>query len=298
MDGDLLAAPLTGERVTVKELALGVLAQLGARIEPADTGVRVELDPEQLALLEGRRLPPSSLPEPRAAMYLAFSLDQESEAAELVTAGSWRLEQLVSAALQFGRLGRAWARLPGVRPALDRPYLIFHFLVAYVGYAPQEKLIPVTVDLVTADAFAVALVSPARWRLMPQGDGTPAELPRLSLGQAHERAVDALARAVREQDADWLRAARVRLERELEGLYSYCRAALDHDEAGEVETAGRTRMRELETLARPHVRARAEAATLLYIPLVRGRSGRLYNPVWQRPAPDGPVEDSQSGGPN
>src|SRR5690606_39400881 len=100
-----------------------------------------------------------------------------------------------------------------------------------------------------ADAFAVAPASPARWRLMPQGDGTPAELPRLSLGQAHERAVDALARTVREQDADWLRAARVRLERELEGLYSYCRAALDHDEAGGVETGGRTRMTEPETLA-------------------------------------------------
>lgn len=296
MDGASLAAPLTGERVTVQQFALGVLGELGARVEPVPGGIRAELEQERLAFLEGRPFAPAGFaaglaaspagePTARAAIYLAFDPTQADEAAELVTTGSWRLEQLIAAAVRLGRLGRAWVRPPGVRPAVDRPYLIFHFLATYVGHEPKEQLFPVAVDLVSADAFALTAATPALWRLMPEGDGTPAEPARLSLGQAHERAIDALAQAVAEQDAGWLRAARLRLERELEELYSYCRTALDHEEHEAVEAAALARVRELETLARPHVLARAEAATLLYVPLRRDRSGRLYNPVWKRHAP-------------
>lgn len=298
--------PLAGGPGSIRDFALAVLEQLGAQITPGDAGTRVELDPAQFERLEGQPwwpAGPDADPSQRITLYLAFDPDsaRADDRAELVTPGSCRLEQLVSLALREGRLGRAWVRMPGVRPRTYRPYLLFHFLLRCVGHQPRENLASVAVDLVSG----YALPWPARpgpWRLAADGGGAPAESPRLSLGEAHQRAVDALARALAATERAWLAAARAWLERELDSLYAYVRAALAQDGETGVAAGPKTRLEELQTMARPHVRARAEAATLLYMPLVRRGPGddALHNPVLHlpvAPAATGPTGPPEAGSP-
>jgi len=282
--------PFPETAMDIEAFALRVLAQLGGRLDRTPLGVRVELESQALGELEGRPLWPAVAPGPdhRTVVYLTFAPEASAQDSryELVTAGSARLDQLAAQALRRGRLGRAWARLAGVRPVVYRPYLLFHFLLTYIGHEPRMGFLTVAADLVGADACPW----PTRTfpvRVDPPGDGTPMQTPRLSLGEAHQAAVAALARVLRERDAVWLRAARLWLERELEALHTYCKAALAEDGRPETDGAPAIRRAELEALARPHVRARAEAATLLYMPLVRRGTDapRLYNPLLDRPAP-------------
>ncbi|HEY8417516.1 MAG TPA: hypothetical protein VIK93_05725, partial [Limnochordales bacterium] len=186
------------------------------------------------------------------------------------------------AALRAGRLGRAWLEVPGVRPVAFRPYLVFHFLLTYVGHEPRDRLASVAVDLVTGEGFPWD-AGPGPWRPLPTGDGTPAEPPELSLGEAHEQAVGVLARLLQAEDSAWLEAARAWLEQELDTLAAYAHAASTGDQNPEMDAA-RARLDELKALARPHVRARAEAATLLYMPIVPAAdgTGQLQNPVLER----------------
>jgi len=270
----------------LEQFVHGVLVELGAQVTPDDGGLRVELDVAQWQELEGRpwwtAMAWGSGGEQRVVLQFVFDAEHlaKDPRAELVTTGSARLDQLVGAALRAGRLGRAWIEVSGVRPVAFRPYLVFHFLLTYVGHEPRDRLASIAVDLVTGEGFPWH-AGEGPWRPLPTRDGTPAEVPQLSVGEAHQRAVDVLAHLVEVEDEAWLQAARAWLEQELEALSAYIGAGGDEDPEMD---AARARLDELKVLARPHVRARAEAATLLYMPIVPGEdgSGHLKNAFLDR----------------
>lgn len=301
-----VAAPFTGDPVTLQGFTAELLAALGARVEPVGDDVRVELSSAQLAALEDLpqwSFPPSVLPGPDALVVLRFTFDPRRSGgeAELISPGSERMAGMIRAALGNGRLGRAWLRAGGLEPERDRPYLVFHFLVTYVGHQSRERVLSAAVDLVAAEALVLTEPVGDPWLLKPKGDGTPADPPRLTLGEAHTLALDALGRAIGQSDGQWLADAREWFEGELETLRHYRYAAHEDEEDDSLAAACAVRLRELAALARPHVRVRAEAATLIYMPLVRrfvGRKASWYNPFLNCAVPGAPARAASGpGGP-
>lgn len=278
---------LNPDHAEPRAFAADVLRRLGARVEPDTGGLRAELTREQLETLEGRplwTLPAGSL----ITLHLAFDQAEAGgdERAELLVPGSFRLDQLCRVALERGRMGRAWLAVPGVRARRFRPYLVFHFRLTYVGPDPRERLAAVAVDLVAGEALFLPK-SPSRVRFLPRPDGTPADPPRLTLGEAHRQALAVLAARIAREDAGWARAARLRIEREREAIIAFLHTSETSE--GEPPPWLKARLRELDEAARPEIRARAEAVTLLYLPLIAGEpSGRLYNPVFRRTVPPDP----------
>src|SRR5690606_4344524 len=211
-------------------------AAMGARTQPLPGGMRVELTREQLALLENRPLWTLGLWAGADAglttLYFAFE-DPQTEAAhpgEPLAPGSPRLEQMCGLALRECALGGARLRPASGRGGPLRPFLVFHFVVARVGRSVRERLEPVAVDLVDGAAFPCPPLLDEPLEAM--GDGVAdAERPRLSVGDAHQRAVDALCRQLADEDPSWYMEALLRLEEELDRLYAYLERA----------TAGRPR---------------------------------------------------------
>lgn len=257
-------------------------AAMGARTQPLPGGMRVELTREQLALLENRPLWTLGLWAGADAglttLYFAFE-DPQTEAAhpgEPLAPGSPRLAQMCGLALRECALGGARLRPASGRGGPLRPFLVFHFVVARVGRSVRERLEPVAVDLVDGAAFPCPPLLDEPLEAM--GDGVAdAERPRLSVGDAHQRAVDALCRQLADEDPSWYMEALLRLEEELDRLYAYLeRATAERPPDRAAVALARARIAELHELSRPRIEVRARAATLLYAPAYWPKPCSMY----------------------
>ena len=110
------------------------------------------------------------------------------------------------------------------------------------------------------------------------GDGVAdAERPRLSVGDAHQRAVDALCRQLADEDPSWYMEALLRLEEELDRLYAYLeRATAERPPDRAAVALAWARIAELHELSRPRIEVRARAATLLYAPAYWPKPCSMY----------------------
>lgn len=281
----------------VADFVVRFLQKLGVRVEPTEKGLRVELTTEQLQLLYGRPLwgwqrPPGEL----TTIYMRFDdgektsptkAQRDADTAELVTRGSHRLDQLAAAALRIAGVGQTFVTGPGVRPEFYRPHLVFHYVLTYMGRDQTERIQRIVVDLVTGRGRP--------WTRLPTGfttTGQPAgeqtEAPSVDLGTAHEAAVKVLRAIVAREDATWHREQSLWQQVEVARLYDYVRETENGTEEGassdadDILRAGRVRLMELKRLAGPRLEARARAATVLYLPIVRRRDGILFDPILQQ----------------
>lgn len=249
---------------------------IGARSEDIPAGLRVELTKDQLELLEGRPLWGFGLPGADGGLttlYLAFraggSPHDESAAgdvpAETVDPGSFRLRQMCAAAMRLGAVGRGFI-LGGHADATPlRPLMVFHFVITYVGRDVRERPASIAVDLVTGRAFPCPPLNDHD--IAPTSGGADALSPRLSVGEAHERAVDAVCQVIADEDPTWFHEQRRWIEDELDRLYSYLQRASDeYKSEDDLASLREARLTELRELNRPRVELRAAAATLLYVP--------------------------------
>lgn len=246
---------------------------IGARIENIPAGMRVELTKEPLELLEGRTLWGFGMPwsDGLATLYLAFP-DGASSGPDVVEAdvpmetvapGSFRLRQMCAAALRLGAVGRGFILGDRTDAAPLRPWIVFHFVITYVGRDIRERLASMAVDLVSGHA----LPSPSLTDeiISPTSDGADALSPRLSVGEAHERAVEAVCRDIADEDPTWFHEQRRWIDEELDRLYSYLQRASDeYKSEDDLASLREARLAELRELNRPRVEMRAAAATLLY----------------------------------
>lgn len=246
-----------------------VLQGLGARCVREGGLLRAELSPEQLAELEERPLWTLFLWQPHAGNSVLLRLRAGADAgddddAEPLLPGSARLEQLCRFALRRGAVARAFLA-PVTAEAPLRPYLALHFRVSYVGHDVRERLDSVAVDLVDGRAFPCP--SLAELPLAADGAGCETERPRLTVGEAHERAVDELCRRIAKEDPAWYHEKLRWIEAEAERLNAYLRLARTELPSAEVLAAVRdARWFELRRLSRPRVEVRAVAATVIYAP--------------------------------
>lgn len=277
--------PLSASRPNVQRFAIRFFELAGARTELTTSGLRVELTQDQLELLEGRPAwgfrPPS---DGLTTFYFAFDEDEVAveDRVEQVGVGSFRLQQLCDASIRLGALGRAFVRRSDVPGGRFWPYMVFHFLVTYVGHDVRERLGAVAVDLVTGEAFPCPPLSGER--LDSTASGEDAEFPRLTVGQAHEHAVETMCDIIADEDPSWFHDKWNWIENELQRLYAYLQRSSDelHSEDA-VKSLRDARLTELRELNRPRVELRAVAATLLYAPVViEPASGRMYNPVFDK----------------
>ena len=216
---------------------------------------------------------PSGVEGKTATLYLRVqSSETTDERAELLAPGSARLEQICAAALRQGSLARAFVLPASSETTPLRPYLVFHFRVAYVGHDVRERTASVAVDLVDGVAFSSPPLGDMQ--LEATADGFPTETPRLSVGDAHERAVEVLCDSIADEDATWYHEKFRWIEDELDRLYEYLQRAANEFKTEDELTALRdARLFELRGLNRPRVEVRVEAATVLYAP-----------PYWPNPA--------------
>lgn len=261
---------MDGERL---DFARRVLEAFGAKCVCEGGTLTAELSFEQLCALEGR--PAWALfgwlPDGENRVVLRLRSDGDDPDAEPLVPGGQRLEQLCSAALRHGAVGRAYI-VPDNETTPLRPYLIFHFLVVHVGHDVRERIDAVAVDLVNGDAF----LSPplTALPLKERGDGRTVERPRLTVGEAHERAVDELCRRIADEDASWYHEKMRWIEDEVERLYAYLqRARSDYASEEDLAAVRDARLFELRQLNRPRVEVRAVAATVLYA-----------SPAWPKPS--------------
>lgn len=263
---------MTSRAADLLQFAQRFFDALRAPAERIPAGLRVELTAEQRARLEDRPLwsfgrwtwePDASV----TTLYLAFDEDgAEAETrADLVAPGSLRLQQMCAAALREWALGRAFIPVPEGDPARLWPYMVFHFLVTCVGHDVRQRIASIAVDLVRGRAFPCPSLS--ELPLQPTAHGADAEQPRLTVGEAHGRAVDALCERLADEDASWYHEKRQWIEDELDRLYSYLQqASSEQPHDGSWTSWTRARLDELRELNRPRVELRARAATLLYAP--------------------------------
>lgn len=248
---------------------------IGARCEPRTDGLRVELTREQLQRLEGRPRWGWSAPgDELTVLYFTFAAGQPSEERaqqsddvqpEFIGPGSFRWRQIVDAALRLWGLSRVFVRPAGARVSLWRPHLVFHFALTYVAGAARQRTMSVSVNLVTGavDNFG-GLSSGADVR--QDGDGTPAETPRLSVGDAHERAVSYLCDVLSGEDSQWALDHQAWIDEQLEQLQTYVRRAELEESAEPLAVVRAARLAELRHMLQSHVQVRAAAATVLYVP--------------------------------
>lgn len=259
---------MNGPDHQVEQFARRFFELAGARAEQHAAGLRVELTNEQLELMEGRR-PWGFRPPDDGLTTFYFAFDEEravhDERAELLGPGTFRLQQLCEAASRVGALGRVFIRPPRPSAATYRPYIVFHFLVTYIGHDVRERTASIAVDLVTGDAFPCPPLPDEP--LHSTSGGGPSQSPRFSVGEAHERAVDVLCGVIAKEDSSWFHEKWNWIERELDRLYTYLHRASDEHPSDEALASLReARMTELRELSRPRVELRAAAATLLYAP--------------------------------
>lgn len=260
------------------DFARRVLEVLGARCRREAGVLRAELTWEQLQKLEGRPTWAMFGWSPAAAdsvatLYLSADGEEASEPeAEPLLPGSHRLQQLCAVALGRGAVGRAFLVPADDKRTRLRPYLVFHFRLRYVGHDVRERTDAVAVDLVTGDARSCP--SLAELPLQERGGGLETENARLTVGEAHERAVKELCRRIADEDAMWFYEKRRWIEQELDRLYAYLQRVGDEFDSEETLAVVRdARLFELRELNRPRVEVRAEAATVLYAP-----------PYWLKPS--------------
>lgn len=261
---------------------------IGARTEATNDGLRVELTREQLQLLEGRpRWGWSAGGDDLTVLYFTFTAERHSEQTEqttngvqqrnrmqpgdrvqpeLIEPGSFRWRQLIDATVRLWPLGRVFVRPANTSVKLWRPHLVFHFTVTYVARAAtRQRATSVTVDLLTGTARPFARFDPDAELLSDAGD-SPAQTPRLSVGDAHERAADFVCNVLAEEDGQWATDERRHIEHEFEQLQSYIRRAELEESPEPLVAVREARLTELRHMLPPRVQVRADAATILYTP--------------------------------
>lgn len=257
----------------LRQFVQDYFATLGAAISAEGGILRVELNPDQLAELEGRTGPRMSffgcLEEGTTVLYFAF--DQDTAAAvpnaELVAPGSHRLEQMYASALRQGRIGLFTLVPRGALEPLDElhtPYLLLHFRIAYEGRCQSEQLIPVCVNLCNGDEHP-AIARQAENAELAETLPRRVAMRKLGFGDAWKVACKAVVERLRTQDDGWAREALLALAQEkrfLEQFYAQQCA----DEADDLAAERAERLAEADRRSRPRAIARTTLAAVLMAP--------------------------------
>lgn len=245
--------------------------RLGARCEQTAAGLRVELSREQRQLLEGRPRWSWSLPRDElTVLYLTFEESpvaqkngQSGDLYEYAGPGSFRLRQIAEAAVRMWGLGRVFVRPRHIQVGKWRPHIVFHFILTYVEETATRQQKSVIVDLVSGAADEFSGFS-ADAELSSTDNTIEADTPRLSVGEAYERAFGFLCTRLDLLDDGWAREHRTWLKEEEAMLQSYVRRAELEEDPEPLAPVKAARLAELRHLLAPHVQVRAAAATVLY----------------------------------
>lgn len=269
----------------VRRFTLAYLELLGGEIEEVSPDLyRVELTPEQAAEIDpstpvwlwqqGRSGTRSQL-----AYYFTFtpSVAERVAEAELVSAGSHRLHQLIEAVRRIGQTARLWVPLPPARgEGRAVAYRPFYYLLLRLEYRVPgggARLFPVAVDRVDHLPLRqlASLLPSLPLRAGIPGAPHPMEEGSLSLEAAFALAFGEALEALSHEEPTWAQEAAEAVRRERERLIEYY---AEKEREGEAVEPERThRLDELEALA-PRVLARLQIAAEVYLP-VATEQGRL-----------------------
>lgn len=232
--------------------------------------------------------------------------------AELVCAGSYRLQWFIAEASKKGFLAKGFyaddlgarrierevlSLLPGTTPRLSFrgqrrsfvPHLLAVFKLTAMAHERREELLVLALNLVDGSFRDNLAEKIRRAPIVPELQYQRVERRRLTWRETWRRLQDRALARVSSYGGEWYRPALERLAAEGGQLRRYYQEMLaGAEEPGAVEAEYAQRLREIAEKYSPVVRIELTNAALLYLPLivlaVAGHDGRPLPPIKYEPA--------------